>query len=203
MHPRADAEDVIQQLSNTNALTRQQGLDAYHYGLQGDSEVLDSLVRMVLHDSDEDNRLRALKLLIGKTSAHLSQQKKLPPLKISDIDQIVNLFTKESISSDLFWSLIQFAGNTAQWQSEPEPAIERISALLTEASPRAGEERHAAYVKEEKYRTVLQALKGYARYLMLPDKTLETLLPLYTAIPASGFRSEVKLIYQYHAINGP
>jgi len=203
VHPKADAEDVNEKLRSTDAQTRQQGIDAYHYGLQDDIGVMDSLVQTVLHDPDEENRLRALKLLIGKTSTHLSQQKKQLPLKVSGIDQIVSLITEDSTSPDLFWSLILFAANTAQWQSQPQPAIDRISALLTETSPVAGEERYAAYAREEKYRTVLQSLKGYARYMMLPDQTLETLLPLYTAPPTYRLRTEVGYIYQYHAINGP
>jgi hypothetical protein len=179
MHPKADAEDVTQQLQSDNVLTRRQGLDAYHYGLQDNSGVLDALVQTVLHDPDEENRLHALKLLIGKTSAHLSQQKKQIPLKVSGIDQIVSLVTENNTSPDLLWSLILFAANTTQWQSAPQSVIKRLSALLTETSPVLGEEEYMAYAREDKHRTVLQAFKGYARYMMLPDQILETLLPLY------------------------
>lgn len=203
MNPRADAEDVQQQVQSPDVLTRRQGLDAYHYGLQDDNGVMDALVQTVLNDTDKENRQRALKILVGKTSAQLSQQKKQAPLDTSDINQIVSLITDENISQDLFWSLILFAANTAQWQSYPQPIIDRISGLLTETSPVAGEERSAAYAREEKRRTVLQALKGYARYMMLPDQLLETLLPVYTTVPASRLRPEVGYIYQYHAINGP
>jgi len=138
MHPKADAEDVTQQLQSDNVLTRRQGLDAYHYGLQDDSGVLNTLVQTVLHDPDEENRLHALKLLIGKTSAHLSQQKKQIPLKVSGIDQIVSLITEDNTSPDLLWSLILFAANTTQWQSAPQPVLKRLSALLTETSPVVG-----------------------------------------------------------------
>ncbi|MCK5359270.1 MAG: hypothetical protein KAJ95_01515 [Gammaproteobacteria bacterium] len=55
MNPKADAEDVTQQLQSDNTLTRRQGLDAYHYGLQDDSEVMSALVQTVLHDADEEN----------------------------------------------------------------------------------------------------------------------------------------------------
>ncbi len=203
MHPKEDAEDVTQQLQSDEAMTRRQGLEAYHYGLQDDIGVMDSLVQAVLHDPDEENRLSALKLLIGKTSAHVSQQKKQPPLRLPDIDQVVSLISSNRISENLFWSLIRFAADTAQWQSAPQPVIKRLSAQLTETLPVKGEERNAAYAREEKRRSVLAALKGYARHMMLPDQVLETLLPLYTAVPVSRFRSEVGYIFQYHAINGP
>jgi hypothetical protein len=203
VHPKADAEDVTQQLQSDNAVKRRHGLDAYHYGLQDDSGVLDSLVQTVLHDPDEENRLQALKLLIGKTSVHLTQLKKIPPFDVSGIDQIVSLVIDDSTPPDLLWSLILFAANTAQWQTSPQPVIGGISALLTETWPLAGEEKYAAYAREEKLRTVLLSLKGYARYMMLPDQTLETLLPLYTAPPPQRLRTEVGYIYQYHAINGP
>jgi hypothetical protein len=203
MNPKADAEDVARQIQSDNALIRQQGLDAYHYGLQDESEVVDALVKMALHDSDDKKRLQALKLLTGKTSAYLSQQKKMSPLKVSNIDKIVSLVSNDSISTDLLWSLIQFAGNTAQWQTQPQTVINRLSVLLLETSPLAGEEKYAAMAREDKRRTVLLSLKNYARYMMLPEQTLNTLLPLYTAPPVVRLRTEAGYIYQHHAINGP
>jgi hypothetical protein len=203
VHPKADAEDVNEQLRSADVQTRQQGLDAYHYGLQDDSEVMDSLVQTVLSDPDEANRLQALKILIGKTSVHLTQQKKQAPLRTSGINQIVSLISEQSISEDMFWALIQFAANTAQWQSAPGSVLKQLAEKLPETSPVAGEEQYASYKREDKHRSVLMALKGYARYMMLPAQTLETLLPLYTSGPTSRLRPEVGYIYQYHAINGP
>ena len=125
MHPKADAEDVSRQLKSDSALTRRQGLDAYHNGLRNEDRVMDSLVLTVLNDADEENRLHALKLLNGKVSFHLTQFRKQTPLKRSDIDRLVKLMSEDSTAPGLLWGLVLFAGNTAQWQYQKSVSADR------------------------------------------------------------------------------
>jgi len=213
MHPPADAEEVVRHLQDENILQRRLGLKRYHYGLNNDLSVQNALARRVLEDDDEQIRQAALKILSGITATVGAQMQEQAPLDYNVIEQIVSLLNDvnsppdisndSSLSIALTGLLVQFAGNTAKWQTRPQKAIFRITAMLDETSPQANEELYASYARQERRRVILQAIKGYARHMMLPQKTLNAVLPIYTDKPASRLRPEAGYIFQYHAIHGP
>ena len=213
MHPPADAEEVVRHLQDENILQRRLGLKRYHYGLNNDPGVQDALAQRVLEDDDEQIRQAAIKILSGITTTVGAQMQQQAPLDYNVIEQIVSLLddvnsppdisNDSSLSIALTGLLVQFAGNTAKWQTRPQKAIFRITAMLDETSPQANEELYASYARHERRRVLLQAIKGYARHMMLPQKTLNAVLPVYTDKPASRLRPEAGYIFQYHAIHGP
>ena len=207
MQPKADAEEVVKQLQDEDVVQRRLGLDAYHYGLNNDVGLQNALALCVLEDGDEKVRQQSLKILTGMTATTGAQLQDQPPLDYNVIEQIVSLLdvanTEIIITVELTDQLIQFAGNTAKWQTRPQKAISRITAMLDETSPIAGEERYAAYAREERRRLILEALKGYTRHMMLPRQTLNMVLPIYTSAENHRIRREAGSIFLYHAINGP
>lgn len=213
MHPPADAEEVVRHLQDENILQRRLGLQRYHYGLNNDPSVQNALARRVLEDDDEQIRQAAVKILIGICATVGVQMQEQAPLDYNVIEQVVSLLddvnSPPEISNDgslsiaLTGLLVQFAGNTAKWQTRPQQAIFRITAMLDETSPQANEEQYASYARQERRRVILQAIKGYAHHMMLPQKTLNAVLPIYTDKPASRLRHEAGYIFQYHAIHGP
>lgn len=213
MHPPADAEEVVRYLQDENILQRRLGLKRYHYGLNNDPGVQNALARRVLEEDDEQIRKAALKILSGISATVGVQMQEQAPLDYNVIEQIVSLLddvnsppdisNDSSLSIALTGLLVQFAGNTAKWQTRPQKAIFRITTMLDETSPQANEELYASYARQERRRVILQAIKGYARHMMLPQKTLNAVLPIYTDQPASRLRPEAGYIFQYHAIHGP
>jgi HEAT repeat protein len=207
MQPKADAEEVVKKLEDEDVVQRRLGLDAYHYGLKNDISLQHALAQRVLDDDDEKVRQQALSILIGMTATTGAQLQDQPPLDYNVIEQIVSLLdvanTQISMPAELVDQLIQFAGSTAKWQTRPQKAIFLITAMLDETSPAVNEQRHAAYTREERHRLILEALKGYARQMMLPRQTLNLVLPIYTGTGNPRIRREAGYIFQYHAINGP
>ena len=200
---KADRDDVIEQLVDSDANRRLAGLNAYHFGLSDDAEVDKVLLQIVLNDPDMEVRKSALKILVAKTSLSISQIEEKPQLEITVIDQIAALLDDERTDENLRLVLMPFLGNTAKWQSHPQKAIEQLTALIEETEPVVGEEYYAAIARSDRRRSILQALRGYARFMMLPDATLDLLLPIYIGPQKQRLNIEVAYIYQYHAINGP
>ena len=207
MHPKADAEEVVKKLQDEDVVQRRLGLDAYHYGLKNDVSLQHALAQRVLDDDDEKVRQQALNILIGMTATTGAQLQDQPPLDYNVIEQIVSLLdvanTEISMPAELVGQLMTFAGNTAKWQTRPQKAISRITAMLDETSPVVNEERYAAYAREERRRRILETLKDYSRQMMLPRQTLNRVLPIYTGTGNPRIRREAGYIFQYHAINGP
>ena len=202
-NPKADRDDVIEQLVDSDANRRIAGLNAYHFGLSDDAEVDKLLLQIVLNDPDKEARKSALKILVAKTSVSISQIEEKPQLEITVIDQIAGLLDDERTDENLLLVLLPFLDNTAKWQSRPLKVIQQLTTLIEETEPVFGEEYYADIARIDRRRAMLQALKGYARFMMLPDATLELLLPIYTGPDKHPLNIEVAYIYQYHAINGP
>lgn len=201
--PKTDSNDFIQQLADSDVNRRIAGLNAYHFGLADDAEVQKALLQIVLNDPEMEARKLALKILVAKTSVSISQIEQKPQLEIAVIDQIAGLLGDERTDEQLLLELLPFLGNTAKWQSRPQQAIEQLTTLIEETEAVAGEEYYAGIARMDRRRAMLQALRGYARFMMLPDATLDLLLPIYTGPDKHRLNIEVAYIYQYHAINGP
>ncbi len=202
-NPKADSDDVITLLVDSDANRRIAGLNAYHFGLSDDAEVEKVLLQIVLNDPEKEARKSALRIFVGKTALSISQIEQKPQLEITVIDQIAGLLDDERTDEDLLLQLLPFLGNTAKWQSHPYKAIQQLTTLIEETEPVVGEEYYAGIARSDRRRAILQALRGYARFMMLPDATLELLLPIYTGPDKHRLNIEVAYIYQYHAINGP
>jgi len=211
VNPHADADDVIELLQDADTSRRLLGLDAYHIGLNDDIDLQKELLIRVTQDSDIEVRQRAMNLLASKASAHPFQTAENPPLAITDIDQIVALLeesntTIESMKTDemkFLDGLINFSGYTAKWQSQPMTTIARLTQLLEQTTAVPGEEHYAGIYRQERRRLILQALKGYAHKMMLPQYTLDKVLTIYSDKKDFRMREEAAYVLQYHAINGP
>ena len=211
VNPQAGADDVIELLQDADPSRRLLGLDAYHLGLNNDADLQKELVSRVRYDSDIEVRQRAMNLLASKASAHPFQTAENPPLAINDIDQIVALLGESSTAigsmktneMKFLDGLINFSGYTAKWQSQPMTAINQLTELLEQSTAIKGEEHYAGIYRQERRRLILQALKGYAHKMMLPQDTLNKVLTIYSDKKDIRLREEAAYVLQYHAINGP
>jgi hypothetical protein len=82
-------------------------------------------------------------------------------------------------------------------------AITRLTQLLEQSTAVEGEEYYAGIYRQERRRLILQALKGYAYKMMLPQYTLDKVLSIYSDNKDIRMREEAAYVLQYHAINGP